>query len=47
MPNVMVNGISIGGGDDVIALDVQGELVRKVQELGEARKVEMKVREGN
>ncbi|KAL5611545.1 hypothetical protein BROUX41_000868 [Berkeleyomyces rouxiae] len=41
VPNIMVNGISIGGSDDVVALDTAGKLVSKVLELGEARKLSM------
>ncbi|SPO00921.1 related to glutaredoxin [Cephalotrichum gorgonifer] len=44
VPNVMVNGVSIGGGDDIAALDASGELAAKVEDLGEARKVEMRLR---
>ncbi|KAL1901754.1 hypothetical protein Cpir12675_000262 [Ceratocystis pirilliformis] len=41
VPNIMVNGISIGGSDDVVALDTAGELVSKVLELSSARKLSM------
>lgn len=34
VPNVLVNGRSIGGGDDVAALDQSDELVSKLQQLG-------------
>jgi glutaredoxin len=34
VPNVLVNGKSIGGGDDVAALDQSDELVSKLQQLG-------------
>jgi len=37
VPNVMINGISIGGGDDVAALDRDGELSDKIKELGGKR----------
>lgn len=42
VPNVMVNGVSIGGGDDVAELDAAGELATRVETLGEARGVEVK-----
>jgi len=34
VPNVLVNGKSIGGGDDVAALDQSDELVSKLRQLG-------------
>lgn len=34
MPNVLINAMSIGGGDDVEALDVKGELVNRVRGMG-------------
>lgn len=37
VPNIMVNGVSIGGGDDVAALDKAKTLANKVKELGGKR----------
>jgi glutaredoxin len=34
VPNVLINAVSIGGGDDVVALDQSHELIAKIQELG-------------
>lgn len=34
VPNVLVNGKSIGGGDDVAALDQSDELASKLRQLG-------------
>lgn len=34
VPNVLINAVSIGGGDDVAELDVKRKLVDKVRELG-------------
>ena len=34
VPNVLVNGKSIGGGDDIAALDHSDELASKLRELG-------------
>ena len=45
MPNVLINGKSIGGGDDVTALDTGGELVNKVKSMGGKRIMEAKLRE--
>ncbi|KAI9874845.1 MAG: hypothetical protein M1830_009223 [Pleopsidium flavum] len=46
VPNVLINGKSIGGGDDVEALDTGGTLVEKVQKMGGKRIMEAKVRGG-
>ncbi|MCJ1465099.1 hypothetical protein MMC07_003715 [Pseudocyphellaria aurata] len=43
VPNVLINGKSIGGGDDVEALDVSGELVNKVKAMGGKRIMEAKL----
>ncbi|KAG5919329.1 hypothetical protein E4U42_006550 [Claviceps africana] len=37
VPNVLVNGVSIGGGDDVVALDNQNKLAAKIKRLGNKR----------
>ncbi|KAK6592834.1 glutaredoxin [Botrytis cinerea] len=37
VPNVLVNGVSIGGGDDVAELDEKGTLEEKVKDLGERK----------
>ncbi|KAF3384368.1 Monothiol glutaredoxin-7 [Penicillium rolfsii] len=42
VPNVLVNGRSIGGGDDVAALDESDELVSKLQQLGDSWLSEVK-----
>jgi hypothetical protein len=42
VPNVLINGKSIGGGDDVAALDSAGTLEAKVKELGGKRIMEVK-----
>lgn len=42
VPNVLINGKSIGGGDDVAALDQTDALVAKVKELGGKRVMDMK-----
>jgi glutaredoxin len=42
VPNVLVNGKSIGGGDDVAALDDSDELVKKIKELGGKRMVDVR-----
>lgn len=45
VPNVLINGKSIGGGDDVEALDTGGTLVEKVQKMGGKRIMEAKLRD--
>jgi hypothetical protein len=37
VPNILINGVSIGGADDVIALDNLDKLVDKIVELGSPR----------
>ncbi|KAG4439815.1 hypothetical protein IFR05_004713 [Cadophora sp. M221] len=44
VPNVLINGVSIGGGDDVAELDSTRALVDKVRDLGGKRMLEVKVR---
>lgn len=46
VPNVLINGKSIGGGDDVQKLDMDGELVAKVKGMGGKRIMEAKLRGG-
>ncbi|KAL8738209.1 MAG: hypothetical protein Q9181_000980 [Wetmoreana brouardii] len=43
VPNVLINGKSIGGGDDVQKLDLDGELVGKVKGMGGKRITEARV----
>ena len=45
MPNVLINGRSIGGGDDIQALDESGGLIDKVKGMGGKRVVEAKLTE--
>ncbi|KAL8974505.1 MAG: hypothetical protein Q9197_001267 [Variospora fuerteventurae] len=46
VPNVLINGKSVGGGDDVQKLDVDGELISKVKGMGGKRIMEAKLRGG-
>lgn len=43
VPNILINGKSIGGGDDVEALDVGGTLIDKVRSMGGKRIMEAKL----
>ena len=43
VPNVLINGKSIGGGDDVEALDVGGLLIDKVKSMAGKRIMEAKL----
>ncbi|EEQ86855.2 glutaredoxin domain-containing protein [Blastomyces dermatitidis ER-3] len=45
VPNVLVNGMTIGGGDDIEDLDVTGQLAAKIKTLGGKRVMEMRVRD--
>ena len=40
VPNILINGKSIGGGDDVEALHNHGELIEKVKTMGGKRIME-------
>ena len=42
VPNVLVNGVSVGGGDDVAAFDEKGELADKIRSLAGKRITEIK-----
>lgn len=46
VPNILINGRSIGGGDDVVDLDSKGELMNKVRSMGGKRIMEAKLKEG-
>jgi hypothetical protein len=39
VPNVLINGRSIGGGDDVAALHDSGALIEKIKSMGGKRMV--------
>ena len=41
---MLVNGVSIGGGDDVAALDSGKELVGKIKELGGTKIIDVRLR---
>lgn len=41
VPNVLINGVSIGGGDDVSALDQSNTLIEKIKDIGGKRIVEV------
>ena len=41
VPNVLISGMSIGGGDDVAKLHDEGELAGKIQSLGGKRITEV------
>lgn len=42
VPNVLINGKSIGGGDDVAALHADGKLAETVKAMGGKRVMEVK-----
>ncbi len=44
VPNVLVNGVSIGGGDDVAELDTTKKLAEKIKELAGKKIVEIALR---
>ena len=44
MPNVLINGKSIGGGDETKELDESGELPEKVKSMGGKRILQAELR---
>lgn len=44
VPNVLINAVSIGGGDDVAGLDSRKELIDKIKELGGKKVLDVKLR---
>jgi glutaredoxin len=34
VPNILINGGSIGGSDEVVKLDADDELIKKIREMG-------------
>jgi len=46
VPNVLVNGVSIGGGDDIAALDESKELVDKIKSIAGKKMTEVRPRAG-
>lgn len=46
VPNIMINGQSIGGSDEVAAMHKNKELAKKIQSLGSVGGKSVVVREG-
>jgi glutaredoxin len=44
VPNVLINAVSIGGGDDVADLDAKNELIDKIKELGGKKMLNVELR---
>jgi glutaredoxin len=44
VPNVLINAVSIGGGDDVAGLDSRKELIDKIKELGGKKMLDVRLR---
>ncbi|TVY87975.1 Monothiol glutaredoxin [Lachnellula willkommii] len=44
VPNVLINAVSIGGGDDVAELDAKHTLISKVKDLGGGKMVDVRER---
>lgn len=42
VPNVLVNGLSIGGGDEIVALDQEDALASKIKSMAGQRVMEVK-----
>jgi hypothetical protein len=41
VPNILINGVSIGGGDDVADMDSSDTLIEKIRDLGQ-KKIDVK-----
>jgi glutaredoxin-related protein len=46
VPNVLVNGKSIGGGDDIAELDETKTLIEKLKNMGGKRMQEVRLKSG-
>lgn len=46
VPNILINGVSIGGSDDVVEMDNGDKLMSKIRELG-GKRVEISERLGS
>lgn len=44
VPNVLINGVSIGGGDDIVELDGSKKLLAKIKDLGGKKVVDISER---
>lgn len=44
VPNVLINGVSIGGGDDTAELDTTGTLIAKIKDLAGKRMTTVQLR---
>lgn len=44
VPNVLINAVSIGGGDDVAGLDSEKKLIDKIKELGGKKMLDVRLR---
>lgn len=44
VPNVLINGVSIGGGDEIARLDSTHSLIEKVQDLGGRKMLDVRLR---
>ena len=44
VPNVLINGVSIGGGDDVADLDSKRTLIDKIKDLGGKKMLDVRLR---
>jgi glutaredoxin len=44
VPNVLINGVSIGGGDEVVQFDTSHTLIEKVQDLAGKKMLDVRLR---
>jgi glutaredoxin len=44
VPNVLINGVSVGGGDEIAELDTSHTLIEKVKDLGGKKMLDVRLR---
>jgi hypothetical protein len=44
VPNILINGVSIGGGDDIAEMDSSKTLIGKIKDLGGKKMLDVRQR---
>lgn len=44
VPNILISGLSVGGGDEIAELHEEGKLIEKIRSLGDKRIVEVRLK---
>lgn len=45
VPNILISGLSVGGGDEIFELHEEGKLIEKIRSLGDKRIVEVSLKD--